>query len=145
MFREQMRNLEEIQHEEVEVDEEDFTELEEFYVPRSPIVFDENGKYKIYSSQEDLDKTRKLFGGASLLAMIPISCLGRAFQRWSWWRILLWSIPSAFSFNMLRNTYVMTSRVVTNMYLKEDGETVMLETIVSRATFRKFVIKIKDL
>ena len=145
MFREQMRNLEEIQYEEVEVDEEEFSELEEFYVPRSPIVFDENGKYKIYSSTEDLDKTRKLFGGASLLAMIPIYCLGRAFQRWSWWRILLWSIPSAFSFNMLRNSYIMTSRVVTNMYLKEDGETVMIETIVSRATFRKFVIKIKDL
>ena len=115
-----MRNIDSV-YDQVEIDEDELTELEECYMPKRPLVFDKTGKCLIYKSEQDIKETTRLFGCASAFAMIPVYCLMRAIQRMSWWRIILWGIPSAFSSNMLRNSYTMTSRVVTHMYLKEDG------------------------
>ena len=46
---------------------------------------------------------------------------------------------------MFRNAHIMTSRVVTHMYLKEDGKTVVMYTILGNATFRKHVVNISEL
>ena len=54
MFREQMRNMDSI-YEQVEVEEGEMTELEECYMPKRPLIFDETGKCLIYKSEQDIN------------------------------------------------------------------------------------------
>ena len=112
------------------MDDAEVSDLEEFYVPTYPITFDKTGKYLIYTSPEDTGETTQLMGTSAFVASIPLYCMMRAIQRMSWWRIALWSVPSMYSIRLMRNTHVLTSRIVTSIYLKEDGETVVIETIM---------------
>ena len=101
--------------EETEPDLEDEAKVpdhEEFYVPKRPITFDKTGKFLIYESKDD--KSMKWQYGLTLtFSLIPQYCLVRAIMRMSWWRILLWSVPSALILNLQRNSLYMVSRIIT--------------------------------
>ena len=114
-------------------------------MPKRPITFDKTGKFLLYDSISDRTTMKRQYGSAILISFIPQYCLIRAFMRMSWWRILLWSIPSVFFMNTQRNVFMMTSRKITRLYLKEDGETVVIETILSGTMRRKHVVKISHL
>jgi len=77
--------------------------------------------------------------------MAIMYCGIRAIQKRSWWRIALWSVPTLFSSKILFNASNMMSINVLRMYLKEDGETLVLETMLWEGTPRKLVVKIRDI
>ena len=58
---------------------------------------------------------------------------------------MLWSIPTFFSSKMLLNAYNMMSISVIKMELKDDGETLVLHTMLWEGLLRKSVIKIRDI
>ena len=63
----------------------------------------------------------------------------------SWWRMILWALPSLFTMNMQRNVFKLSSRTVSKIHLMQDGETVQIETILSHKLRLKNTVKISDL
>lgn len=63
----------------------------------------------------------------------------------SWWRILLWSVPSFFASRILLNGSNMMAVCCTRMELKEDGETIVLQTMLWEGLKRKVVVNVRDI
>ena len=119
-------------------------EHKELFIPQMPLKFDQMGKLLIYQTDE-LQHKRRFFRMALILPSIALYCGMRAIQKRSWWRILLWSIPSFISSRIMYNALNIMSICVLRMYLKEDGETLVIETMLWEGTPRKHVVKIRDI
>lgn len=125
-----------------------FKELEqhkEMYVPQVPLKFDAHDKLLLYKTDDELYSRRRLFKTAMLIPAFFLYCGVRAIQKRSWWRMLIWALPSLFSTKIIMNAVNMLSVSVTKIYLKSDGETLVLHTALWEGTPRKFVVKVRDL
>ena len=115
---------------EEEVVMEDEPDRQELYVPKWPIKFDKSGKILLYEYGKSMQSAKKYYFTGAALSCIPQYLFMRACMRLSWWRMILWGIPSLITFQMQRNVYKLSSRTVSRMYLMKDGETVIIETIL---------------
>ena len=113
-------------------------------MPELPLKFDKNDKLLIYHT-DSLKRTRTLTKYALAIPSFVLYCGMRAIQKRSWWRILLWSMPSFFAVTGLRNGVNLLSLTVTRMHLKSDGETLVLDTALWEGTPRKKVVRIRDI
>lgn len=86
-----------------------------------------------------------MFKLAMIIPSVVLYCGVRAIQKRSWWRILLWTLPSFYSLRILVNAFNMMTISIVNMHLKEDGETLVMNTMLWEGTPRKLVVKIKDI
>ena len=128
--------------EEAEELREDLDRHREMYVPKVPLNFDKGtGKLLVYQT-DDLKDYRRIFRMALTLPTICIYCGVRAVQKRSWWRILLWSLPTLISSRILFNGINMMSIAVTRLELKEDGKTLVMHTMLGEEVSRKKIVKV---
>ena len=95
----------------------------------------------LYECVEDGNASRLTFGVISAACLVPIYFFARAIQRRSLWRICVWSVPAAYSFKLGMNSVVLSGRIISHMYLKENGNEVVIYTTIGR----KYVVSISDI
>ena len=115
----------------------------EMYVPRVPLKFDSTGKLLIYQTDNLIGK-RNFFRAALIPPSLLLYCGMRAIQKRSWWRILLWSIPSIVSTRIIWNALNMMTITLVKMELKDDGESLILHTMLWEGLHRKLVCNIRE-
>jgi len=59
--------------------------------------------------------------------------------------MLIWSVPSFFASRILFNGCNMMAICVIKMELKEDGETIVMHTMMWEGLQRKFVVNVRDI
>ncbi len=99
------------------------------YVPKTVLHFDSTGKLMLYSCEEDASSTKHAFGLAAAFSLVPTYFLFRAIQRFSILRICFWTIPTLITGRIGINAVTLGSRIITYIYLKENGTEVVVYTM----------------
>ena len=111
------------------------------YIPKTKLNFDSTGKLMLYSCEEDASSTKHAFGLAAGVSLVPAYFLFRAIQRRSMLRICFWTIPTLITGKIGINAVTLGSRIITFIYLKENGT----EVVVYTMNGLKYVAKIVDI
>ena len=99
------------------------------YVPKRMLNFDSTGKVAVYRCEEDASSTKTAFTLAAAASLVPSYFLFRAIQRMSMLRIIFWTIPTLITGRIAINAVVLGGRIITSIYLKENGTEVVVYTM----------------
>lgn len=80
-----------------------------------------------------------------VIPAIVFYSFGRAVQRVSWWRIILWTLPMLVNIRLVSNMNNITSNIITKMYLKDCGEKVVIQSMRDQSFNYRRVVNISDL
>jgi len=93
------------------------------------LKFDSTGKLLVYKCEEDASSTKTAFTLATGFSLVPSYFLYRAIQRRSILRMLFWSIPTLMTGRIAINAIVLGGRIITFIYLKQNGTEVVFYTM----------------
>ena len=99
------------------------------YVPTRMLNFDSTGKLVVYKCEEDASSTKTAFTLATAVSLVPSYFLFRAVQRRSTLRMLFWTIPTLITGRIAINAVVLGGRIITFIYLKQNGTEVVFYTM----------------
>ena len=83
---------------------------------------------------------RQIFKLLCTFGWFPTYALGKNIKRGRYFRAFLWMFPSFVTLRLFNRSYDLSHRVVTNIYLKENGTQVVMYTLNGR----KHVLNISD-